>query len=87
MPGEPNVKVDVYSPKTKEVFEYLGCFSLGFPCIPNRHNPIDTSFGTLLTGYQETKLSLQKIKNLGYTVVSIWGCDLRKLARNSWPCK
>jgi len=26
LPGLPNVNLDGYSQKTKEVFEYLGCF-------------------------------------------------------------
>ena len=41
LPGLPNVKVDRYSPKTKEVFEYLGCFGMGVPACPiapqNKH--------------------------------------------------
>ena len=76
LPWVPNVKVHGYSPKTKEIFEYLGCFWVGCPCMSNRHKPIGTTEGTLLTRYEETKTRLQKIKNAGYTVVSIWGASL-----------
>ena len=48
LPEVINVKVDGYSPKTNEVFEYLGCFWHGCPCMPNRHNPIGTTEETLL---------------------------------------
>jgi hypothetical protein len=70
LPGLPNVKVDRYSPKTKEVFEYLGCFGMGVPACPiapqNKH----------CWPEMRKKASLQKIKNSGYTVVSIWGASL-----------
>ena len=35
----PNVKFDVYSQEKNEVFEYLGCFWQGCPCMPNPHKP------------------------------------------------
>ena len=38
--GLPNLKVDGYCEETNEVFEYLGCFWHGCPCMPNRQNPI-----------------------------------------------
>jgi hypothetical protein len=51
LPGVPNVKVDGYSPKTQEVFEYLGCYWHGFPSMPNRHKTIGNTKETLLNGY------------------------------------
>ena len=36
LPKVPNVKFDGYSPKTQEVFEYLGCYWHGCLCMPNR---------------------------------------------------
>jgi G:T-mismatch repair DNA endonuclease (very short patch repair protein) len=81
LPGVTNVKVDDYSPKTKEVFEYLGCFWHGCPCIPNRHKPIGTTEEGLLTGNEETNARLEKVKNVDLAVVSIWGCEFRKLLR------
>jgi hypothetical protein len=46
--GLRNLKVDGFSAKTNEVFEYLGCFSHGCPCMPNRHKPIGDTDKTLL---------------------------------------
>ena len=47
--------------------------------MPNRHKPIGKSEETLENRYEETKARLQKIENAGYKVVSIWGCEFRKL--------
>jgi G:T-mismatch repair DNA endonuclease (very short patch repair protein) len=82
LPGVPNRKADVYSTKTKEVFEYLGCFWYECPCMPNRHMPISTSEETLLTRYEETKARLEKFKNAGYTF-SVCGCEFRKPLREN----
>lgn len=79
LPGLPNVKVDGYCAETREVFEYLGCFWHGCQCMPNRHKPIGNTEGTLLSRYEETQARLQKIRDTGYKVVSIWGCEFRKL--------
>ena len=75
----PNLKIDGFSAKTNEVFEYLGCFWHGCPCMPNRHKPIGDTNETLLNRYEETMARLQKIRNAGYKVVSIWGCEFKKL--------
>ena len=47
--------------------------------MPNRHTPIDKTTETLQGRYEETMARLQKIKDAGYNVVSIWGCEFRKL--------
>jgi len=77
--GVPNVKVYGYCEETNEVFEYLGCFWHGFLCKSNRHKHIGKTEETLENRYEETKVRLQKIENAGYNVVSIWGCEFRKL--------
>ena len=79
LPGVPNVKVDGYSPKTQEVFEYLGCYWHGCPCMPNRHKPIGNTKVTMLSRNEETISRLRIIENAGYKFVSIWGCEFRKL--------
>ena len=56
--GVPKIKVDGYTPKTKEVFEYLGSFWHA-----RRHKPIGNTEETLLNRYEETKTRLEKIKN------------------------
>ena len=49
----------------------------------NRHKPIGNTEETLDNRYEETMARLQKIKDAGYTVVSIWGFEFRKLLRNT----
>jgi len=74
--GVPNVKVDGDCEETNEVFEYPGCFWHGCICIPK---PIGKTEEILENTYEETKARFQKIENAGYKVVSIWGCEFRKL--------
>jgi len=83
LPGVPNVKVDGYCKGTYEVFEYLGCFWHGCTCMPNRHKPIGNTEGILLSRYEETESRLKEIEDAGYKVVSIWGCQFRKLLREN----
>jgi len=81
--GVPHVKVDGYHRETNELLEYLGWFWHGCLCRPNRHNPIGNTEETLKNRYEETIARLQKIKDAGFTVVSIRGCEFRKLLRNT----
>jgi hypothetical protein len=81
--GVPNVKVGGYCKDTNEVFEYLGCFWHGCLCMPNRHSPIGNTNKTLQNRYEETRARLQEIKDAGYNVVSIWGCEFGKLLRET----
>jgi G:T-mismatch repair DNA endonuclease (very short patch repair protein) len=83
MDGLKNLKVDGYCAKTKQVFEYLGCFWHGCPCILNRHGPIGNTNETMLSRHEETTARLQKIKDAGYKVISIWGCEFKKLLREN----
>ena len=76
LPKVPNVKVDGHSPKTQEVFEYLGCCWHGCLSMHNRHKPIGNIEEILLSRYEETTARLKKIQNAGYKVVSIWGASL-----------
>jgi hypothetical protein len=45
----------------------------------NRHKPIGNTDETLLSRYEETQARLQKIREAGYTVASIWGAVFIKL--------
>jgi G:T-mismatch repair DNA endonuclease (very short patch repair protein) len=72
-----NLKVDGYFAETGEVFEYLGCFWHGFPCMPNRHESSGNTGEVLLSRYEETMTRLQKVRDAGYEVISIWVCELR----------
>jgi G:T-mismatch repair DNA endonuclease (very short patch repair protein) len=77
LPRVPNLKVHGYSPKTQDVFEYLGCYWHGCPCMQNRHKPIGSTKEILLSRYEETTARLNEIENAGYKVVSMWGCVLK----------
>jgi hypothetical protein len=47
--------------------------------MPNRHKPIGSTKESLLSRYEETTARLNKIVNAGYKVVSIRGCEFKKL--------
>jgi G:T-mismatch repair DNA endonuclease (very short patch repair protein) len=51
--------------------------------MPNRHKSIGNTEEPLQNRYEETMARLQKIKNAGYQVFSIWGCEFRKLLQNT----
>jgi len=59
------------------VFEYLGCYWHRSQCMPNRHKPIGNTEETLVNRY-ETQARLQKMRDAGYKVISVWGCEFRK---------
>ena len=66
------MKFDGDCPETNEAFGYLGCFSHGCLCMPNRHKPVCNNTETLLSRYEETVARLQKMRYAGISVVSIW---------------
>jgi len=47
--------------------------------MPNRHKSTGNTDETLLSRYEETQARLQKIRDAGYTVVSICGYGFKKL--------
>jgi len=47
--------------------------------MPNRHKHIGKIEGTLQNTYEDTKARLQIIENAGCKIVSICGCEIRKL--------
>jgi G:T-mismatch repair DNA endonuclease (very short patch repair protein) len=51
--------------------------------MPNRHTHIGKTNETLLGRYEETMARLQRIRDAGYTVISIWGCEFRKQLRDN----
>jgi hypothetical protein len=51
--------------------------------MPNRHTPTGSTNETLQNIYEETMARLQKFKDAGYNVVSIWGCEFGKLLRET----
>ena len=61
----------------------FGFFWHGCLCIPNLHKHIGKTEETLQNRYGETKARLQKFENAGDKVVSIWGCEFRKVLREN----
>ena len=57
---------------------WYGCLSM-----PNRHKPIGTTDETLQDRYEGTQARLQKIKDAGFNVFSIWGCEFRVVLRET----
>jgi hypothetical protein len=51
--------------------------------MPNRNKPIGKIDEILPSRYEETLARLQKIRDADYNIVSIWGCEIRKLLRNN----
>jgi hypothetical protein len=51
--------------------------------MPNRHESIGNTGETWLSRYEESMARLQKIKDSGYKVISIWVCEFKKLLREN----
>jgi hypothetical protein len=49
----------------------------------DRHKSIGKTEKALLNRYEETMARLQKIRDTGYILVSICGCEFRKLLREN----
>ena len=50
--------------------------------MPNRDKPIGKTKETLASRYEETMARLQKLRDAGYNVISIWGASLQNLLQN-----
>ena len=77
--------VDGYCHDTRTVYEFQGCFTHGCPtCYPNRHEPHVRHFDrTLQDVYEVTQQKIQRLKELGYTVVQMWECEWARLKDTS----
>ena len=77
--------VDGYCHDTRTVYEFQGCFTHGCPtCYPNRHEPHVRHFDrTLQDVYEATQQKIQRLKELGYTVVQMWECEWARLKDTS----
>ena len=73
--------IDGYCHDTRTVYEFQGCFTHGCPtCYPNRHEPHVRHFDrTLQDVYETTQQKIQRLKELGYTVVQMWECEWARL--------
>ena len=77
--------VDGYCHDTRAVYEFQGCFTHGCPtCYPNRHEPHVRHFDrTMQDVYEATQQKIQRLKELGYTVVQMWECEWARLKDTS----
>ena len=77
--------VDGYCHDTRTVYEFQGCFTHGCPtCYPNRHEPHGRHFDrTMQDVYETTQQKIQRLKELGYTVVQMWECEWARLKDTS----
>ncbi|VEN56957.1 unnamed protein product [Callosobruchus maculatus] len=81
------VKVDGYSPDTKQIFEFEGCYYHGCSqCfthqrdIPLKEEPTET----LNSRYEATMVKNARLKSLGFEVIVMWECEFkRQLAENA----
>lgn len=76
-------RVDGFNPETKTVYEFNGDSWHGNLSIfnPNDINPITkTTYGKL---YQKTLEREQLLKEAGYTVISIWESDFKKILKEN----
>ena len=84
IPGT-KLHVDGFDVTTHTIYEYHGCFWHGCPrCYPNRYEKhrrhCDRSMQDV---YKATQQRTQHLREQGYTVVEMWGCDWASLKDTS----
>ena len=69
--------VDGYCPDTRTVYEFQGCFWHGCPtCYPNRHEKhASHCHRTMQDVYEATRQKTQQLRDKGYKVIEMWGCE------------
>lgn len=76
--------VDGFSPESKQVYEFLGCFHHGhIECFDQNTDHVLIKNKKNSEIYQETLDRLNRIKQLGYTVKYIWSCHFEKLTQTT----
>lgn len=83
IPGT-RLKVDGYHHRTKTVFEFYGDAFHGNPLVykaRDRCNPFSSDTATQL--YRRTLAREEKLRKLGYRVISIWESDFREIERSA----
>uniref|UniRef100_A0ABD2W618 DNA-directed DNA polymerase n=1 Tax=Trichogramma kaykai TaxID=54128 RepID=A0ABD2W618_9HYME len=65
------------------VFEFQGCFYHAcLKCFPSGRDRVMFGNRTLNESYERTKVKIERLKALGYTVRSIWKCEFEKIKQN-----
>ncbi len=74
-------RVDGFCESNNTIYEYHGCIWHGHPtCLPSKRNirKVPGSGQTLEDAYQRTMWRESELKRQGYTVVSVWACDVER---------
>ena len=84
LPGT-KLHVDGFDASTNTIYEYHGCFFHGCPrCYPKRYEThrrhCDRS---MQDAYEDTQQRTRRLRQQGYTVVEMWGCDWARLKHTS----
>ena len=84
IPGT-KLHVDGFDASTNTIYEYHGCFFHGCPrCYPKRYEThrrhCDRS---MQDAYEDTQQRTRRLREQGYTVVEMWGCDWARLKHTS----
>jgi hypothetical protein len=75
-PPNTNYSVDGYIEEYKIIIEFHGCIFHGCPlCYPNE-NEMNPFGGTNYDKYNATNIRKQKLIELGYNLLEIWGCSI-----------
>ena len=84
IPGT-KLHVDGFDASTNTIYEYHGCFWHGCPrCYPNRYETHQRHCARSMQDvYEDTKQRTQHLREQGYTVVEMWGCDWAHLKDTS----
>ena len=77
-------ELDGYDPRTHTAYEFYGCFWHGCPrCYPQRTEPHQQLFGrNMASVHQITERREQRLRQLGYSVVTMWECQWQTLKRD-----
>ena len=84
IPGT-KLHVDGFDVTTHTIYEYHGCFWHGCTrCFPNRHETHRRHCDrTMQDVYETTQRRTEHLREQGYTVVEMWGCDWASLKDTS----
>ncbi len=84
--GDRKFKVDGYAEVNgiNNIFEFHGCPFHGCPrCFPNRDKKLFNEPKTMEERYQNTLARTEALKDAGYKVNEMWGCELNEERRNN----
>ena len=73
-PDLPHLSVDGFCPKTRTVYEFMGCYYHGHTC--QQFRDVTTVVGdTLAERYERTMARIEQIARAGYLLEVQWECE------------